>query len=184
MDVYYRLVIWSVLILNVRVSLFIYARPYSQTQASWDRFTPTVFTCYCESGCGGCLLMCSRCSPVMEDIYRLVAQTQRCSFHRLHPAREGSSSRQQGKNDQKPEEHECHSPGALRTISIRYVENYERSCSCSCKPSAQPSSSSITASWPHGGAVCSYSERRRLCNVMTANRELPYYIIWVLEDFG
>lgn len=52
--------------------------------------------------------------------------------------------------------------------------DYRRSCSCSCKPAAQPSSSSITASWPHGGAVRSYSKSRRLCNLMKANREWPY----------
>lgn len=120
--------------------------------------------------------MCSRDSPVMDDIYRLVAQTQRCPFHRLHPERVDGRTASQVRPalPTKTEEHECHSPGALRTISIRYVGDYVRSCSCSQQPVAQPSSSSITASWPHGGAVCSSSQSVRLCNVMMANCEWPY----------
>lgn len=86
---------WS---LMLRISLFIYARSLSQREANLDRFTITAFTCYCKSGYGGCLLMCSQGSPVMDDIaYRFVAQTQRCSFHRLHPQSRESSRRQRGR---------------------------------------------------------------------------------------
>lgn len=121
--------------------------------------------------------MCSRDSPVMDDIYRGLSRKHSdghftasiLSAETVAPHRRSGLAL-----PTKTEEHECHSPGALRTISIRYVRDYVRSCSCSQQPVAQPSSSSITASWPHGGAVCSYSKSVRLCNLMMANCEWPY----------
>lgn len=111
------------------------------------------------------LLMYSRSSHVMDDILNAVAQAQRCSLPRLQSActdRQGAALVTRLKT---AEEHGCHSPGALWKICIRYVEDYEQCCPS--EPAAQPSSCCTAPPWPHGGAPCVCTGKRRLCNPIT-----------------
>lgn len=91
-------VIWSVLILNVQdiplhLRTLLKAKRRPNLRQIHDHSFPRDIVNQVN---GGDLLLCSRGSPVMDDIYGLVAQTQRCSFHRLHPERGESSARQTG----------------------------------------------------------------------------------------
>lgn len=169
--VYYPLAIWRARIFNVPVPLFIYARSLSQTRASLDGSAPN----------GSHVLLWIRSANVqpMLSHYGWHMQARRTHSATLISPSPSCAPRRQLQTTG-PTRTETGGTWmsltgrSIRAISIRYVENYEQSCSCLCKPTAQPSSAGITTSWPHGGAVCAYSERMRLCNVVTANRELPY----------
>lgn len=98
-----------------------------------------------------------------------VAQARRCPVLRLRSARTERQDAASVTRLKTAEEHECHSPGVLRKICIRYVGDYEQSCPT--EPAAQPSACCTAPSWPQSGAACVCTEERRLCNPLTVNRE-------------
>lgn len=119
---------------------------------------------------------CAAKSLLLWTTYRFGAQTRRCSFRYafvsfLRGRQQRRASLWKNKHTSINDTHQVFC-GQSASDMWRIMNSAAAAAAApACPPpAAQPSSFSITVSWPHGGAMCSEKVHMRLCNIIvTAN---------------